>query len=550
MLRRLEIHNYAIIDHLEIDFSEGLNIITGETGAGKSILLGALGLILGKRADTKVLYQEEAKCIVEATYDISAYNLASFFEEQDLEYEDITVIRRVISPSGKSRAFINDIPTTLTVLKALNDYLIDLHQQFDTLDIHKVSFQTNTIDALAENTQRVEAYQEIYTKYRKAKRRLQELAKIKEEGEKEREFLAFQYQELADLDIQEGEYTSSESLLEMLSNAEDIKRNAAAIGRMCVDSEENIADALQELANGIRGYTQADASIEELYNRLTSVVEEIRDIGQTSSSFSEGVEHDEAKLNEVSERLDALNRLLRKHHVSDDAGLLSIQQELSDKMQAFQDVSRDIETTTTEIETLEAKLTKKASEITKARKARIPSFEKDIHDMLVPLSMEHAYIKAELIEHDSFTPSGADEVQFLFSSNKGSKFQLLKDIASGGEIARLTLCIKAMVADAITLPTLIFDEIDTGVSGEVASRMGDIFAQLASKHQVISITHSPQIAAKADEHYFVYKEDRENRTLTGIRALDMDERVLELAKMLSGNPPSEAAIANAKELLS
>lgn len=549
MLKRLEIQNYAIIESLELDLTKGLSIVTGETGAGKSILLGALGLIMGKRADTKVLYEADKKCVVEAVFDISEYGLQSLFESEGLDYEAETIIRRIISPNGKSRAFINDEPSTLSVLKNLTDNLVDLHQQFDTLDLHSVSFQTKTIDALAGNLDAVANYQSDYSEYAKAKKVLASLEEKHKNSNQEMEFLNFQMKEFNDAELMDGEQEEKEKALERLTNAEDIQRVGNMVLHQLDESEPSVVDTLQTLLNELSGVMDADEKLSNLYERLTNTQEELRDIAKESGHIAEVTEYDEELIEEMNARLNLIYRLQKKHNVNTLEELLTIQDKISTDLSGFGDITQDIEDLKTKINSLEKALVDKANKISAKRKKTAPKFDKTIHEMLVPLSMENAYIKVDIQALDKPGPSGMDQITFLFASNKGSDFKPLKDIASGGEISRLTLCIKSIVADAMTLPTLIFDEIDTGVSGEVASRMGEILAQLAEKHQVMSITHSPQIAAKADRHFFVHKNDKPDRTVTAIKELDRAGRITEIAKMLSGNPPSEAAIANAKELM-
>ena len=549
MLKRLEIQNYAIIESLELDLTKGLSIVTGETGAGKSILLGALGLIMGKRADTKVLYEADKKCVVEAVFDVSDYNIQAIFDQEGIDYEEEAIIRRVISPKGKSRAFINDEPTTLSVLKALTDNLVDLHQQFDTLDLHSMSFQTKTIDALAGTIEKVADYQADYSTYAKSKRALATLEEKHRNANQEMDFLNFQMKEFNDAELINGEQVEKEKILEKLTNAEDIQRVGNMILHQLDESEVNSVDTLQSLLNELLSVMDADENLAEIYERLSSIQEEMRDIAKEAGHIADVTEYDETIIEELNARLSLIYRLQKKHNVDNLEELLKIQEKISTQLTGFGDISHEIESLQSKIVKLEYSLVKKADIISKKRKKTAPGFEKSIHEMLVPLSMENAYIKVDIAQLEKPGPSGMDQISFLFAPNKGSGFKPLKDIASGGEISRLTLCIKSLVANAMTLPTLIFDEIDSGVSGEVASRMGEILSGLADQHQVISITHSPQIAAKADRHFFVHKNDREDRTVTAIKELDNEGRITEIAKMLSGNPPSAAAIENAKELM-
>ena len=550
MLKRLEIQNYAIIESLELDLTNGLTIVTGETGAGKSILLGALGLIMGKRADTKVLYEAEKKCVVEAVFDIADYNLKSIFVEEGIDYEEETIIRRVISPNGKSRAFINDEPANLSVLKALTDNLVDLHQQFDTLDLHSVSFQTKTIDALAGTIEKVEIYRAEYAAYTKARRKLEVLEEKHRNSTQEMDFLNFQMKEFNDAELMDGEQEEKEKQLTKLTNAEDIQKIGRLLNHTLEENEPSVIDTIQSLLNELSNVMDSDEALGQLYERLTATQEEFRDIAKEGGNIADDTEYDEGLIEEINTRLNLIYRLQKKHNVNTLEELIAVQDGISNQLSSFGDISEDIEALKNKLIKLEASLVKQAELISTKRKKIAPSFEKSVHNLLVPLSMENAFIKVSIEPLDKPGPSGMDSISFLFAPNKGSDFKPLKDIASGGESSRLTLCIKSLVADAMTLPTLIFDEIDTGVSGEVATRMGEILASLAKKHQVLSITHSPQIAGKADKHYFVHKNDKENRTVTAVKELDKDERIVEIAKMLSGNPPSNAAIENAKELIS
>lgn len=549
MLKRLEIKNYAIIEKLELQLDKGLTIITGETGAGKSILLGALGLIMGKRADSKVLYNKDQKAVVEATFDVASYDLKPWFEANELDYEAEVIIRRVVSPNGKSRAFLNDEPANLTVLKSLTEELVDMHQQFDMLDIHSVSFQTNTVDALADNLEEMKIYRSGYQSYLKSKRDLATLVAKQQTANNEIEFLNFQMSEFNELDLVEGEQEEKEQLLTRLNNSEDIQRIGTLIGHEVEESDDSIKDKLRVLANELDSIKEGDKNLTELSDRMMAVMEELSDIGRTASDIADATEYDGELIQELSDRLDAIYKLQQKHNVTTLTELIAVQEAIDQKLQGFGDLTNEIAKLESAVAKLESSLTKQAEKISKARKAVSPTIEKDIKKMLQTLSMEHAELKIELDKSDGLTPSGLDKANFYFRANKGGTFNPLKDVASGGEISRLTLCLKSMIAGATVLPTLIFDEIDTGVSGDVAGKMGDILSELAHGHQVISITHSPQIAAKADSHYFVYKEDKPDRTVTGVRQLDSAERVTEIAKMLSGNPPSAAAVANAKELL-
>lgn len=549
MIRTLTIKNYAIIEELVINFSDNLTIITGETGAGKSIMLGGLGLIMGKRADTKVLYQQEQKCIVEGIFDVSPYGLETFFEEHDLDYEAETSLRREITPSGKSRAFVNDTPVRLGVLKALSNKLIDLHQQFDTLDIHDPLFQTRAVDALAASKTQLQAYQKAYQQYEQDKRALTNLLQQSQAASKETDFLTYQFNELTEAELQAGELAELEMEQKRLNNAEDIQRILGGAAMQINEEEQSIASQMAALINSVGHLSAFHPKLPQLVEQFNSILLELEEVGGAFHNIAEDTEHDGERLQEVNERLSLLFNLINKYHVQDETTLIAFRDELAEKLGGFEDISGKIEALQASISKQEIKLLDLGSKLSQKRKKIVPKFEKAVQKLLAQLSMQHARIEVEIKTTKEFYPTGIDQLRFLFAANKGSRLEEIKGVASGGELSRLALCVKSLVASAIPLPTLIFDEIDSGVSGEVALQMGIILQQISSEHQVISITHSPQIAAKANTHYFVRKKIKGNRTTTFVSELNQQERVLEIAKMLSGNPPSETAKQNAKELL-
>ncbi len=549
MIESLHIRNYAIIDELEIRFSEGLTIITGETGAGKSILLGALGLILGNRAETKSLYDESQKCVVEAKFGIERYLLQAFFADNDLDYENELVIRREITPSGKSRAFVNDTPVNLKILQQLSAALIDLHQQFDTLDIHNVSFQLRMIDALAGNHDRLEHYRRRYVKYTAGRRRLADMVDRNENAAKEVDFLNFQLEEFTQAELQASEQEELESELAVLSNAEEIKQTLAAAFQQLSESELSAIGQLEEIGQSLHQIEKYDPRLARLSERYSGMVLELRELANEFENIAEETEYDPERITEVQDRLDLIYRLQNKHKVASVEELLAIQAELEKKLSDFGDLTEEIAALESELARQEQELTALALALREARHQVIASFEQRVEQMLGQLAMEHARLLVEFSELEELSPTGLDEVNFLFAANKGSRLQLIKDVASGGELSRLTLVTKSLVASAIPLPSLVFDEIDTGISGDVALKMGKILRQLSDQHQVIVITHSPQVASKADAHYFVYKQVREERTVTQVRRLSDDQRVEVIATMLSQSPPSASALENARELL-
>ncbi len=549
MLKRLHIRNYALIDELEINFSERLTIITGETGAGKSILLGALGLIMGERADTKVFYNDAEKCVVEAYFDVSEYDMREFFEEHELDYDPEVVIRRELSPTGKSRAFVNDTPANNQVLQRLTENLIDLHQQFDTLDIHNVNFQLRMIDALADNGPMLKEYQQGYRLYAADKKRLAELIERSQSGAKEMEFLRFQLEELHSAELIEGEQETLEGELAQLTNAEDIKRSYGSAYIHLSESEMNLIGQLQELSRRFTPTRKLSPQLSALSERMDAVIIDLQDLAKDFERIAEGTEHDPQRIADAQERLNVIYKLQKKHGVSGVPELLQIQRDLEQQTAGYTNLDSEIAKLEQAIVKQEKSLRTTATTLSQRRRAVPPKFEERVQTMLTQLSMPHARLKVEIEELSQLSPTGLDDVQFLFATNIGARFLAIKDVASGGELSRLTLCTKSLVADAIPLPTLIFDEIDSGISGDVSLKMGVILKELSARHQVISITHTPQIAARADAHYFVFKKVEGQRTVTNVRMLAPDERVRSIAVMLSGNPPSEAAIATARELV-
>lgn len=549
MIQRLLIKNYAIIESLDIEFADSLTIITGETGAGKSILLGALGMILGNRTDTKVLYNQAEKCVIEGYFDVQNYDLKAYFEENEIDYDDNSVVRRELTPQGKTRSFINDTPVNLTQLREFSSKLVDLHQQFDTLDIHDTSFQLQMVDALADNKAPLSIYREKFKSFQSDKKILKDLKEKSERSTREIEFLNFQLDEFNKAELIEGEQERIEEEQQRLQNAETIKRYLSAAFRAVSEDENAVINQLKSIGQSISQVKKYTPSVSKLYERFESIIYELEDIGGELESISEDTEHDPERIADIQTRLDVLYKLLKKHGVATVEQLLEIQNNLQSQLNAFGDLSEDIERLEKALVAQEAELRKLAGELSAKRKFVTPQFENQVHDMLRQLSMENARIQVQIVDSQELTPTGMDDVQFLFAANKGSRMMPIKDVASGGELSRLALCTKSLVAAAIPLPTLIFDEIDSGVSGDVALKMGNILHKLSKHHQVVVITHSPQVAAKAEKHYFVYKTNREDRTITSVRPLSTDERIRSIAVMLSQNPPSASALENARELM-
>ncbi len=549
MIKRLHIRNYAIIESLDIDFAKGLTIITGETGAGKSILLGALGLIMGDRADTKSLYNQDEKCIIEGIFDLGAQDLRDFFVENDLDYETEVVVRRELTPSGKSRAFVNDSPVTLRVLQDLSAELIDLHQQFDTLDIHNLSFQLRMIDALAGNKEYLLQYRNHFRDYSAKQRRLTELLNRNEQSTKEMDFIQFQLEEFNKAELVSGEQETWEEELTRLSHAEDIKRTLGMAFDILTENEQSIVGQMQSLSIALTTIGKYAPKLGEYSDRFAGMIFELREMSNEFEKVADKTDYDPERIQEVQQRLDLIYRLLKKHTVASVDELLAIQSNLEQQLSGFADLGFEINTLRADIAVQEEQLLNLAEVLAERRQAVIPTYEDKIVEMLTQLAMPYAQLKIETRKLNQLGPTGLDEVQFLFAANRGSRLQQIKDVASGGELSRLALVTKSLVASAIPLPTLIFDEIDAGISGDVALKMGNILRNLSNEHQVVTITHSPQVASKADRHYFVFKVDKPDRTITNVRLLSDDDRVRAIAVMLSQSPPSESALVNARELL-
>jgi len=549
MLKRLHIRNYALIDNIDIDFSPGLTIITGETGAGKSILLGALGLVMGERADNKLFYNEGEKCVVEAKFDVSTYDLQDFFQNHELDYDKELVVRRELSPAGKSRAFVNDTPVNNQVLQRLTEALIDLHQQFDVLDIHNVNFQLRMIDALADNQTLLRKYQTDYRKYTAGQKQRSDWRAQSENSAREMDFIRFQLDELQKAGLSSGEQERLETELGSLTHAEDIKRTYGAAYSQLSESEMSLVGQLQELSRSMGTTRRINTQLGALSERLDALLIDLEDFARECERIAEQTEYEPQRIADVQERLNVVYKLQKKHGLNSVADLLTLQENLEEKLHGFTNLDASIEKLEQELARQEKALREQSAVLGQRRLGVIAGFEQKVQEMLAQLSMPHARLKVDVKPLDHPGPSGGDEVQFLFASNVGSRFLPIKDVASGGELSRLTLCTKSLVADAIPLPTLIFDEIDTGISGDVSLKMGLILRELSSRHQVVSITHTPQIAARANKHYFVYKQVQNGRTATHIRLLDDDARAHNLAVMLSGEPPSNSALSTAKELL-
>jgi DNA repair protein RecN (Recombination protein N) len=549
MLTRLSINNYAIIDELEIEFSGKLNIITGETGAGKSIIIGALGLILGERADSSSLVNKEKKCVVEGTFSHHIKKeVITFLKTNELDTEEELVIRREIGINGKSRAFINDTPVNLVQLQQLSSLLIDLHQQFDTLELGESDFQREVLDALAGQFSLMEEYQLKYRQWQQLKKETEKLKAQQQQFEKEADYNRFQFTELEEAAFRENELEETEAELKLLNNSEGIKAALAKAYFDLRESETPVVQQLKILLNHLTAFSSYHPDLPALLQRLQSAQVELQDIADDVDRISNHINYDPEKIEQLNERLSLGYRLQKKHGVNSTAELIAIQQELEEKLQAVLNIEETIHQKEKETNSLLAEAKKAAEKITAGRIKQVKPLEDKVNKLLLQVGMPNAKMKV-LVQPVEINSSGADNIEFLFDANRSGQFQPVRKVASGGELSRLMLCIKSLVAQSIDLPTLIFDEIDTGISGEAARQVGIIMKELAIKRQVICITHQPQIAGKADAHLFVYKEIIKDKVQTNIRQLTTEERITTIAKMLSGEKPTAAAIENAREII-
>lgn len=549
MLAHLSIENYALIDSLKVGFDSGFTVITGETGAGKSILLGGLSLVLGNRADLSSLRNKEKKCIIEADFTIGDYNLKSFFSKADLDYEDVTVIRREILPSGKSRAFINDTPVTLDVLSKLGARLIDVHSQHQTLELTENDFQFKLIDAFANNSKHLIAYKEQLQRFRSAEKELQDLVTFQSNATKEQDYNSFLLTELEAAPLKEGIIAELEAQYEQLNNVELIMEELSKGAQLFNDEQVGVLSLMTEMRAAFSKLAGFGNQYEELHQRIQSAFIELDDINTELQDFQEGITSNPALLEEVSGKLQLLYNLQKKHGASQITELIQIKNDLADKVFETAHVDERIALKTKELQELTSALEEQALLIREKRNSIIPNLKKQLESNLGLLGMPSASFDISLQATDSFKPNGMDELSFLFTANKGSNYGLLKKVASGGELSRIMLVIKSILAKYEKLPTIMFDEIDTGVSGEISNRMADIMKEMSGAMQVFSITHLPQVASKGNHHYKVYKTDTAERTETNMMKLSDEERVVELAQMLGGKELSDSALAHAKQLL-
>lgn len=551
MLQSIHIQNYALIDRLDIDFTSGFSVITGETGAGKSIILGAIGLLLGQRADVKAIKNGASKCVVEAKFRIATYDMEAFFEENDIEYEpEECIIRRELSANGKSRAFINDTPASLAQMKVLGERLIDVHSQHQNLLLNKEGFQLNILDILAQDDKQLADYHRLYTTYKQVSRELEEFIAQAEKSRQDEDYIRFQLEQLEDADLKEGEQTSLEQEAETLSHAEDIKAGLYKAGQL-IDGDESgglslVKEAIQTLQSVSRVYTPA----QEWGERLNSCYIELKDISREISGAQEEIEFNPARLDFVNERLNLIYNLQQKHRVDSVEALIELTDKYRNQLNTITSFDETIAKLNKRKEDLYAQVLAQAAVLTECRSRSARQIEEQMQALLIPLGMPNVRFAVEMTTRKEPDAKGMDSVTFLFSANKNGTLQNVASIASGGEIARVMLSLKAMIAGAVKLPTIIFDEIDTGVSGSIAEKMALIMQDMGKQNrQVISITHLPQIAARGIAHYKVYKEDTETGTNSHIRLLTREERVREIANMLSGSTLTEAALNNARALL-
>ena len=549
MLTKLEIQNYILIDHLSIDLSNQLSVITGETGAGKSIIMGALGLILGDRADSSVCREASKKCFIEGIFKLSNSKIhQSFFQENEIEFNEELIIRREINAQGKSRAFINDTPVTLTILKDLTSKLVDLHQQFDTMALGDTDFQRTVIDALASTQKELADYQSSYTNWKENEKKLQSLITQKEDFEKTESYKQHLHEELAALQLQENELENLDQELKFLENAVGIKSQLAASIQILDHSDNPIVQQLKQMGHNLESIVKWQPDFASLVARLKAAQIEIADIASDLSTWQDKIDFDDKKIASIQERLSLGYNLLKKHKVQTTAELLSIAAQLEKDLTEVLNLNDQITTLSTLVKKLEKEVIAAAAGLTSKREKQITPLTNNVNKLLHQVGMPNAKIKVT-IDEVPYHLFGKDKVDILFDANNTQKFEPIKKVASGGELSRLMLCIKSLVAKSVDLPTMIFDEIDTGISGEPAKQVGLLLQNLGQARQVLCITHQPQIAAKGNAHLYVYKEQKGSTTHTYLKTLDAKERVQHIATMIGGDPPSKSALDNAKELL-
>lgn len=550
MLKQLYIKNFTLIDELNIQMHPGFSVITGETGAGKSIILGAIGLLLGNRADSKSIKAGRDRCVIEAHFDLSKYDMQQFFTDNDID-EDLsdTIIRRELTAAGKSRAFINDTPVSLTKMRELGEQLVDIHSQHQNLLLQKEDFQLNVVDIIAQDEKQRKNYEAAYNQYKQANQKLNALKAEIEKNRENEDFLRFQFKELDEAQLQNGEQEELEQEYEMLSHSEDIKTALYQADNHLSGDDGNIIERLKQTSEQLANIKDVYPEVTELLERIDSSYIELKDIAQEVNGLTDHVEFDPARLETINERLDKLNSLQQKFHVRDLGELIETYHQLKEQLSHIDHSDEDVEALEQEVTQLLENAQKQAKELTAIRTKAAKKVEEEMKQRLIPLGIPNVRFSISLTEKP-LSHDGGDKVSFLFSANKSTPLQPVTQVASGGEIARVMLSLKAMISGAVKLPTIIFDEIDTGVSGKIAEKMAQIMAEMGNhERQVLSITHLPQIAAMGSHHYKVSKEETDNGTISRMTELSQQERVQEIAQMLSGSDVSEAALANAKELL-
>ena len=549
MLRSLYIQNYALIEKLDIDFGSGFSVITGETGAGKSIILGAIGLLLGQRADVKSIRRGAAKCVIEARFEIAGYGMQPFFEENELEYEDECILRREVYASGKSRAFINDTPASLVQMKELGEQLIDVHSQHQNLLLNKEGFQLSVLDLLAHDEDELSKYRSLHREWKQVQQDLEHLVALAEKNKADEDYIRFQLEQLADAGLVAGEQEELEQELETLSHAEEIKGSLYKITRLLDGEEQGAVQLIKEALSTADSLERYYPKAKEIAERLRSAYIDMNDLASETEVLKEDIEFNPERLDWVNERLNTLYTLEQKHRVSKVEELMELLDKYNKQLKEIDSFDEQIESLKKQLEVSHQELLQQAAVLSEQRKIASKAIASQLVEMVVPLGMPNMRFAIDFVPKQEPESDGMDEIRFMFSANKSAELQPVAQTASGGEISRLMLCIKAMIAGFTALPAIIFDEVDTGVSGDIADKMGDIMQELGTKMQVFAITHLPQIAAKGKDHYFVYKEDTDERTVTRIRKMNKEERVKEIARMLSGASLTSASIANAKELL-
>ena len=548
-MTHLDIQNYALIKNLSMDFGSGFSVITGETGAGKSILLGALSLILGQRADTQVLMDKEKKCVIEGTFDIKDLDMKSIFDEENLDYEPMLILRREIAANGKSRAFVNDTPVNLNTLKTLGERLVDIHSQHETLTLNESNFRLNLVDALLEKPVLLDAYRYTYREYKNVSDELNRLIDADNKLKADQDYFQFLFTELEELQLVDGEQETMEQDLDMMNHAEEIKRSLMQSSETLNGGEENVLSALQIVDANLKKVAKISPNLEEASNRIHSTIVELKDINSELNTISDNVHFDLEKQTLWTERLDKVYRLQTKHNVKTIAELLTIQNDLSSKLLDISTNSEKIEKLQALLNGLTNDLTNKAENLTLARKASAQHIEEQVQDTLSQLGMKDARLALQFSQTPDFTEHGCDHIKFMFSANLGSDLRELSKVASGGELSRLMLAIKSVINQQNILPTIIFDEIDTGVSGDIAGKVAKIMHSMSAAMQVIAITHLPQMAAKARTHYRVYKRLDNQQTISEIQSLNTDEHIHAIASMISNETVTDSAISAAKELI-